>query len=66
MEEKITISLERYNELIRAEQRAEQYKIHYFENSQINKLNQFLCAIEQKNLGKIMEEYQKYQNREEK
>ena len=65
MEEKITISLEEYKDLIRAKQKSEQYKNYFLENTQNNQMNKTLCAIECKNLFELIEESQKKGERNE-
>lgn len=58
MDINITISLERYNELIQAEQKAKQYKNYFLENTQNNQFNKTLCAIECKTLYQLIKESQ--------
>lgn len=55
MEEQwITVSLERYTELIRNEQKYAQYK-QYLINSSTNKGIEFMKAVERKNMWDIIE-----------
>lgn len=63
MQENITINLKRYEELICAEQKAEQYKNYLLENTQNNQLTRALTTIECKNLYQLIKENQ---NKEEK
>ncbi len=59
MEEQwITIDLNRYTELIRAEQKYAQYK-QYLINSSTNKGIEFIKAVERKNIWDIIEENKK-------
>lgn len=56
MEEQwITVSLERYTELIKAEQKYLQYK-QYLINASTNKGIEFMKAVERKNIWDIIEE----------
>ncbi len=64
MQENITISLEEYKELIRAQQKAEQYKRYFLENTQNNQFNKTLCAIENKNLYDLITENQNKEGKE--
>ncbi len=58
MKNDVTISLERYSELIQEEQKAKQYRNYLLENTQNNQLNKALCTIECKNLFQIIKEEQ--------
>lgn len=56
MEEQwITVSLERYTELIQTEQKYNQYK-QYLINSSTNKNIEFMKAVERKNIWDIIDE----------
>lgn len=59
MEEQwITIDLNRYTELIRAEQKYAQYK-QYLINGSTNRGIEFMKAVERKNIWDIIEENKK-------
>ena len=57
--ENITMSLEEYNKLIEARQKANQYKKYFLQNTENSKFNRVLCAIERKNLFELIEEERK-------
>lgn len=58
-QENITISLEQYEKLIYAKQKAEQYKNFFLKNTQNNQLNKAACTIEGKDLYQLIKESQK-------
>lgn len=60
----VNLSLERYSELIRAEQKAKQYKEFLINYSYKTKFLDILLTVEQKNLSELHEESRK--NKEEK
>lgn len=64
MPKTILIELSRYEELIKAEQRAEQYKKFLTNNTSNNHITKALITIEGKNLYELITEIEK--NKEEK
>ena len=56
--ENITISLNRYDELIQEEQKSKQYKAYCLENTHNNQLMKALVTIESKNLYQLIKENQ--------
>ena len=50
MEQEITITLEQYEELVKAKLKAEQYKNYFLENTQNNQITKAVTTIECKNL----------------
>ncbi|MCI9015769.1 MAG: hypothetical protein HFJ53_01165 [Clostridia bacterium] len=63
MEQEITITLEQYEELVKAKLKAEQYKNYFLENTQNNQITKAVTTIECKNLYELITEAQ---NKEEK
>lgn len=63
-EQKVTITLERYTELIKSEQRANQYKKFLLSNAHNNRNADILTSIEEKDIFTIMNENKKINKNE--
>ncbi len=65
MEQEITITLEQYEELVKAKLKAEQYKNYFLENTQNNQMTKAVTTIECKNLYQLIVQSQKKEEQED-
>lgn len=65
MEKEITITLEQYEELVKAKLKAEQYKNYFLENTQNNQMTKAVTTIECKNLYQLIVQSQKKEEQED-